>query len=254
MRYSKRARELVTFARHHGYGTDGTRSDHPPGHLTRDDHQPRPSVRPPSGLRHRSGHRGGGKLRARNEFQWEISHPGVHPSNVTRSPTPECAPIVDTELPSGWSLRPQGRHRGNRGRQQSVCTLASPSTGISCRPRTLQSVPMVVRSGGSTVPAFTLPPLRPRIVTNSVGDVGPHGAYFWGPGGNVVKVTTDEGVHWWVSGFAAGVYKVTRTHGILRTVALANELQSGAFQAFLYVSANSGMTWNLRGQLRNVTP
>ncbi len=90
--------------------------------------------------------------------------------------------------------------------------------------------------------------------TSHVGALGAHGAYFWGPGGNSVKVTTDEGIHWWITGFAAGVYKVSTTGGMLRTVAFGNQVQGGAFQAFLFVSTNSGMTWNLHGQLHDVRP
>jgi hypothetical protein len=117
--------------------------------------------------------------------------------------------------------------------------------------------PAISNDGGATWridgPLFYVAAAQGPNTTSSVGSLGPHGAYFWGQGGNFVKLTTDEGAHWWVSGFAAGVDEVRRTHGILRAVALGNQVQSGAFQAFLYESANSGMTWNLRGQLRNVT-
>jgi len=103
-------------------------------------------------------------------------------------------------------------------------------------------------------PRFYVAAAQAASITSSVGGLGPHGAYFWGPGGNSVKVTTDEGVHWWITGFAAGVYKVSATHGTLRTVALGNQVQGGAFQAFLYVSTNSGRTWRLYGQVHNVKP
>ena len=101
-------------------------------------------------------------------------------------------------------------------------------------------------------PRFYVAAAQAPNVTSSVGALDPHGAYFWGQGGNFVRITTDEGVHWWVTGFAAGVYKVSATGGILRTVALGNQVQGGSFQAFLYVSTNSGRTWNLHGQLHNV--
>ena len=103
-------------------------------------------------------------------------------------------------------------------------------------------------------PRFYVAAAQAASVTSHVGALGPHGAYFWGPGGNSVKVTTDEGIHWWITGFAAGVDKVSSTRGTLRTVALGNQLPGGAFQAFLYVSTNSGKTWNLHGQLHNVRP
>ena len=101
-------------------------------------------------------------------------------------------------------------------------------------------------------PRFYVAAAQAPNVTSSVGGLGHHGAYFWGQSGNFVKITTDEGVHWWITGFAAGVYKVSATRGILRTVALGNQVQGGAFQAFLYVSTNSGRTWTFHGQLRNV--
>ena len=103
-------------------------------------------------------------------------------------------------------------------------------------------------------PRFYVAAAQAANVTSDVGALGPHGAYFWGPGGNSVKVTTDEGIHWWITGFTAGVYKVSTTRGTLRTVAFGNQVQDGAFQAFLFVSTNSGRTWNLHGQLHNVRP
>jgi len=101
-------------------------------------------------------------------------------------------------------------------------------------------------------PRFYVAAAQAPNVTSSVGALGPHGAYFWGQGGNFVKITTDEGVHWWTTGFAAGVYKVSAARGTLRTIALGNQVQGGAFQAFLYVSTDSGRTWNFHGNLRNV--
>jgi hypothetical protein len=101
-------------------------------------------------------------------------------------------------------------------------------------------------------PVFWVAGADAPAVTSSVGALGPHGAYFWGQGGSLVKVTTDEGLHWWLTGFAAGVYKVSASHGTLRTIALGNQVSCTDFQAFLYVSTNSGRTWKLHGQLRAV--
>jgi hypothetical protein len=101
-------------------------------------------------------------------------------------------------------------------------------------------------------PFFWVPPPPPPHATSNVGALGTSGAYFWGQGGNFVKITTDEGTHWWITGFAAGVFKVSVTHGTLRTIALGNQLQDGDFQAFLYVSTNSGSTWSFHSQLPNV--
>ena len=101
-------------------------------------------------------------------------------------------------------------------------------------------------------PRFYVAAAQAANATSNVGALGTSGAYFWGQGGNFVKITTDEGTHWWITGFAAGVFKVSVTHGTLRTIALGNQLQDGDFQAFLYVSTNSGSTWSFHSQLPNV--
>jgi hypothetical protein len=101
-------------------------------------------------------------------------------------------------------------------------------------------------------PLFWVAAADGAAVIGDVGALGSEGAYFWGKTGNFVKVTTDEGSHWWLTGFGAGVYKVSATHGVLRTVALGNQVSCTAFQAFLYVSADSGRTWTMHGRLANV--
>jgi hypothetical protein len=117
--------------------------------------------------------------------------------------------------------------------------------------------PVLSTDGGTTWridgPLFSVDAADAGNITSSIGALRSHGAYFWGRLGNAVKVTTDEGKHWWVTGFGAGVYKVSASHGTLRTVALGNEVSCTDFQAFLYVSTDSGRTWNFRGQLRDVS-
>ena len=130
--------------------------------------------------------------------------------------------------------------------------------GLAVYPPNLGSAtyPALSTDGGDTWridgPVFWIAGADAPAVTSSVGALGLHGAYFWGQGGNAVKVTTDEGQHWRLTGFGAGVYKVSAAHGTLRTIALGNEVSCTGFQAFLYVSTNSGRTWKLRGQLRDV--
>lgn len=87
--------------------------------------------------------------------------------------------------------------------------------------------------------------------THNIGALGGSGAYFWGQGGNVVKVTTDKGLHWWATGFAGGVDKVSASKGILHTIALGDQASCSTFEAFSYVSKNSGHTWTLQGRVRN---
>ena len=66
-----------------------------------------------------------------------------------------------------------------------------------------------------------------------------------------MKITTDGGHHWWESGFYRPVYRVTKSHGALRTVVLGNQ-DGREFQALLYTSTDSGRIWRCRGQLPNV--
>lgn len=117
--------------------------------------------------------------------------------------------------------------------------------------------PALSTDGGSTWrvagPLFWVAAADGPAVTNSVGAFGPEGAYFWGEGGNAVKVTTDEGAHWWTAGFGAGVFHVSASHGILQAVALGNQVSCSDFQAFLYVSSDTGWIWTLRRELRHVT-
>jgi hypothetical protein len=101
-------------------------------------------------------------------------------------------------------------------------------------------------------PCFYVAAAQAASVTSSVGAIDPDGAYFWGRTGNSVEITTDKGARWWTIGFPDGVYEVKAIGRTLRTVALGNQVRGGSFQAFLYISTNSGRTWTFRRQLRNV--
>ena len=84
-----------------------------------------------------------------------------------------------------------------------------------------------------------------------VGRLGSHGAYFWG--NDLVWVTTDDGSQWWESDFSGnGVHRATATHGVLDVVAMGDQLKNGWFEAFQYVSKDSGRSWTLHQRLRNV--
>jgi hypothetical protein len=101
-------------------------------------------------------------------------------------------------------------------------------------------------------PLFWVAAAEGAAVTNDVGALGSRGAYFWGKGGNVVKVTLDDGLRWWATGFGDSVYKVSASHGVLRTIALGNQVSCNAFQAFQYVSTDSGRTWRFHGRMHDV--
>jgi hypothetical protein len=114
--------------------------------------------------------------------------------------------------------------------------------------------PAISTDGGATWridgPQFWVAAAQAGNVTTNVGALEPRGAYFWGRGGNTVKVTTDAGRHWWVTGFAAGVFSVSASHGTLRTVAFGQQLNNRLdYQAFLYVSKDMGLRWKLHGEL-----
>lgn len=85
-----------------------------------------------------------------------------------------------------------------------------------------------------------------------IGALDTHGAFFWLQDGNLVVVTSDDGKHWWLTGFASGVHEVKQSHGTLQAVALGDRLQCGSFQAFLYSSTDFGRTWILRGGVQDV--
>ncbi len=84
------------------------------------------------------------------------------------------------------------------------------------------------------------------------GAIPPSGASFWGQGGNVIWFTYDKGDHWWTLWFANSVDEVRRNKGQLEAVVLGNPVKGG-MQRFLYVSRDSGRTWNLQSQLSNLT-
>jgi hypothetical protein len=125
--------------------------------------------------------------------------------------------------------------------------------GLATFPASSQTYPVISTDGGRTWkvdgPLFHVDALQGASVITALGRLGSHGAYFWGRGANVVWVTTDEGAHWWSSGFPDyGVHSVSARRGVLRAISLGQQFKNDKFEGYLYVSANSGQTWTLRGR------
>lgn len=78
-------------------------------------------------------------------------------------------------------------------------------------------------------------------VTDSIGAHGADIAWAWGQSGNLVKVTTDRGRHWWVADFPAGLKAVRWEAGHLTAFAFWAGLR-----VFRYVSPDNGRTWRLQ--------
>jgi hypothetical protein len=101
-------------------------------------------------------------------------------------------------------------------------------------------------------PLFSYAGADGAAATDSIGARGGDMAWAWGSwGGNLVKVTTDRGLRWWVADFP-GVDTVTWRDGQLQVRALGNQTATGQFQTFLYISPDNGRTWILHGRLGNV--
>jgi hypothetical protein len=99
-------------------------------------------------------------------------------------------------------------------------------------------------------PRFYYPAAQAASAVGDVIALPPDGATFWGQGGNFVRVTLDGGAHWWSTDFVAGVYSLSKDGNLLRTRAFwSNSFPSGGGvgPTYLYVSSDSGRTWELRG-------
>ena len=101
-------------------------------------------------------------------------------------------------------------------------------------------------------PVFHQNAAQGALAVGSIGILGPESAYFWGAGGNAVRVTTDGGLHWQQTWFGAGAKIVSFDRGTMYAVAFGNEVDGGStVERFLYASTDSGEMWQLRGQLPN---
>jgi len=185
-----------------------------------------------------------------SQFKGQRSQPGFIRRTLRGAPLP----------PTPSSL-PNGQPVGVIVPRADVVATAADGHGILFglsvyRDLREATYPALSTDGGATWridgPLFYVAAADGPAFTSRVGALGAHGAYFWGQGGNAVKVTLDEGLHWWIAGFGTGVYQVSASHGTLRTIALGNQVSCTDFQAFLYVSTDSGRIWTLHGQRRNV--
>jgi hypothetical protein len=135
----------------------------------------------------------------------------------------------------------------------SVSDTSNVKFGLVTFPSTTQTYPVISTDGGTTWtvdgPLFHVDALQGASVVASSGALRPHGAYFWGRGGNVIWTTYDEGAHWWTTSFGAGVDYLSSRNGTIEAVVFGAQVRATALQRFLYVSTNSGRTWKVRRQL-----
>ena len=78
----------------------------------------------------------------------------------------------------------------------------------------------------------------------------------WGHDGNTVKITRDNGAHWFAAEWSAGVDTLTTLGRRLVVRALGDQVplgdQGGRFATWRYVSTDDGRTWQRRDRLPNV--
>jgi hypothetical protein len=179
-------------------------------------------------------------------------------------------PTTSTLLPGGMSATLHARLLP----EEAVPDLQSPgtpvpaadiTTSVKVRPNlsfglavftSLQSAtyPAISTDGGATWsvdgPRFDVAAAQGASQVSDVGALPPNGAYAWGQGGDVVRVTTDQGAHWWGTGFNV-VYSVNTYDGSLYVVA-GPPLSDGSINGYLYISHDRGMSWTFVDELPEV--
>jgi len=113
--------------------------------------------------------------------------------------------------------------------------------------------PVVSTDGGNAWrvdgPQFYIEAADGPNATSSIGALGSDGAYAWGDGGNVIKLTTDGGTHWWEASWDNSLKELNVENGAMRVVELGSELADGLCEDFLYTSTDLGYTWHLDNRL-----
>ncbi len=160
-----------------------------------------------------------------------------------------ASPFVPNSEPTGTAV--SGRHV-----TASVSDNSTLKFGLATFPSSTQTYPVISINGGAAWkvdgPLFHVDALQGASVVSSSGVLPPHGAYFWGRGGNVIWITYDEGAHWWTVVFGAGVDDLSSRHGRFEAVVFGSQVRATALQRFLYVSTDSGRTWRVRRQLADL--
>jgi hypothetical protein len=154
------------------------------------------------------------------------------------------------------SIEPAGTPVPGHDLTASVSDTGKLKFGLATLPSSTQTYPAISTNGGITWrvdgPLFHVNALQGASVVDSSGALSSQGAYFWGRGGNLIWITSDEGVHWWTAAFGAGVDDLSSRNGTLEAVVFGAQVRPTALQRFLYVSTNSGKTWQLRRQLADL--
>lgn len=183
-----------------------------------------------------------------------LQSPPLSPPPQFLSDTVLAAPLLETPvpyyLPAGTAV------------PKADIIVACPASGTVSF-----GLAFLLHRGGSTYPAistdggknwrvdgpvFHQDAAQGPLAVASIGILGTNAAYFWGSGGNAVRITTDGGLHWQQAWFGAGVKTVSFDRGTMYAVAFGDEVDGGStVQKFLFASTDSGGTWQLRGQLPN---
>jgi hypothetical protein len=177
--------------------------------------------------------------------------PWLHKTMHARAYVPPTAPFVPNVQPAGTSVLGSGVSAIVSDGGPVRFGLASVDMGPG------QTYPGLSTDDGVTWhvdgPLFHVDAAQGAAFVGSVGALRPRGAYFWGQGGNVIWTTYDEGLHWWILSFGAGVDRVSANKGELDAVVFGDQVKHGDIQRLLYVSKDSGRIWSFRREVSSLS-